>query len=127
MRMSDWSSDVCSSDLPPRSRFRATTPHRALPRLFGSRRWKEHPMTAAHPPRYFRTPDPARRVGLSPRTLEKHRCYGSGPAYRQLGGRVGCANDELDAWVDLWRRQSPPPPTLEIGRGSWRDVVCSCV
>ena len=63
-------------------------------------------MTAAHPPRYLRTPDAARRVGLSPRTLEKHRCYGTGPSYRKLGGRVVYAIDELDAWVELGRRSS---------------------
>jgi hypothetical protein len=31
-------------------------------------------------PRYLRTPDAAKVVGLSIRTLEKHRIYGTGPA-----------------------------------------------
>src|SRR3546814_13107131 len=124
MRMSDWSSDVCSSDLPPRSRFRATTPHRALPRLFGSRRWKEHPMTAAHPPRYLRTPDAARRVGLSPRTLEKHRCYGTGPAYRKPGARVVYAIDDLDAWVELGRRSPTSDPGVGPVNPARRGLAC---
>jgi hypothetical protein len=32
------------------------------------------------PPQYLRTPDAARFLGLSGRTLEKHRTYGTGPA-----------------------------------------------
>lgn len=39
-------------------------------------------------PHYLRTPDAATLLGLSPRTLEKHRCYGTGPIYRRLGGRI---------------------------------------
>ena len=31
------------------------------------------------PPRYLRTPEAARFLGLSGRTLEKHRTYGTGP------------------------------------------------
>jgi hypothetical protein len=27
-------------------------------------------------------------LGLSARTLEKHRTYGTGPKYRKIGGRV---------------------------------------
>lgn len=40
------------------------------------------------PPRYLRTPEDGRFLGLSGRTLEKHRSYGTGPFYRKLGGRV---------------------------------------
>ena len=52
-------------------------------------------------PRYLRTPDAAKLLGLSPRTLEKHRCYGTGPVFRRLGGRVVYALDDLEAWADL--------------------------
>jgi predicted DNA-binding transcriptional regulator AlpA len=38
------------------------------------------------PPRFLRTAEAARFLGLSPRTLEKHRTYGTGPQYRKLGG-----------------------------------------
>jgi len=37
--------------------------------------------------RYVRTPEAARFLGLSGRTLEKHRTYGTGPRYSKLGGR----------------------------------------
>src|SRR3546814_6827784 len=47
MRISDWSSDVCSSDL-----------------------------------------------------LEKHRTYGTGPAYRKVGGRVLYTLEDLRGWAD---------------------------
>lgn len=55
---------------------------------------------ASLPPRYLRTPEAARFLGLSGRTLEKHRTYGTGPAYRKLGGRVVYAVDDLQAWAD---------------------------
>ncbi|WP_439605149.1 helix-turn-helix transcriptional regulator, partial [Shinella sp.] len=47
------------------------------------------------PPRYLRTPEAARFLGLSGRTLEKHRTYGTGPVYRKLGGRIVYALDDL--------------------------------
>ena len=71
-------------------------------------------MTLTPSPRYLRTPDAALRVGLSARTLEKHRCYGTGPAYRKLGGRVLYAIDELDAWAEMGRRTS----TSDVGTGT---------
>ena len=55
---------------------------------------------AALPPRYLRTPEAARFLGLSGRTLEKHRTYGTGPVFRKLGGRVVYAIDELEAWAE---------------------------
>lgn len=55
---------------------------------------------AGLPPRFLRTPEAARFLGLSGRTLEKHRTYGTGPAYRKLGGRVVYAIDDLQAWAD---------------------------
>lgn len=39
-------------------------------------------------PRYLRTPDAALHLGLSPRTLEKHRCFGTGSS---PGIRRACA------------------------------------
>lgn len=54
---------------------------------------------AALPPRFLRTKEAAEFLGLSPRTLEKHRTYGTGPNYRKLGGRVVYAIDDLEAWA----------------------------
>lgn len=55
---------------------------------------------AGLPPRFLRTPEAADFLGLSSRTLEKHRTYGTGPSYRKLGGRVVYALDDLKAWAD---------------------------
>lgn len=51
------------------------------------------------PPRFLRTPEAALFLGLSGRTLEKHRTYGTGPAYRKLGGRVVYAIADLQSWA----------------------------
>ena len=45
--------------------------------------------------RYVRTHEAARILGISPRTLEKYRCHGSGPTFRKLGGRVVCEERDL--------------------------------
>ena len=65
------------------------------------------------PPRYLRTPEAARFLGLSGRTLEKHRTYGTGPTYRKLGGRIVYSLDDLQAWANLGTRHS----TADFGHG----------
>lgn len=62
-------------------------------------------------PRFVRTQQAAAYLGLSHRTLEKHRTYGTGPAYRKLGGRVLYAIDDLQAWADRGARVSTTDPT----------------
>ncbi|MBI1260642.1 MAG: helix-turn-helix domain-containing protein [Rhizobiales bacterium] len=88
------------------------------------------PNLAGLPPRYLRTPEAARFLGLSGRTLEKHRTYGTGPAYRKLGGRVVYAIEDLQAWADrgavtstsdprgsvLPAKRHEPAPTAHAGR-----------
>lgn len=59
------------------------------------------------PPRLLRTPDAARFLGISLRTLEKHRTYGTGPTYRKIGGRVVYAVEDLQAWSAEGARKSP--------------------
>lgn len=73
-----------------------------------------NPHYAPVAPRFFRTPDAAVHLGLSARTLEKHRCYGTGPVFRKLGGRIVYALADLDAWADLGTRRSTSDP----GRGT---------
>jgi predicted DNA-binding transcriptional regulator AlpA len=69
---------------------------------------------AGMPPRFLRTPEAARFLGLSDRTLEKHRTYGTGPAYRKLGGRVVYALDDLQAWADRGTKTSTSDPGVGI-------------
>jgi predicted DNA-binding transcriptional regulator AlpA len=65
---------------------------------------------AGMPARYLRTPEAARFVGLSIRTLEKHRTYGTGPRYSKLGGRVVYRLEDLQAWVELGAKVSTSDP-----------------
>lgn len=65
-----------------------------------------HPL----PPRFLRTKEAAEFLGLSPRTLEKHRTYGTGPLFRKLGGRVVYAIDELESWAEKGRVASTSDP-----------------
>jgi len=62
------------------------------------------------PQRYLRTPEAARFLGLSGRTLEKHRTYGTGPRYSKLGGRVVYRLEDLQAWADLGAKKSTSDP-----------------
>lgn len=56
--------------------------------------------------RLLNTKEAAELLGLSARTLEKHRTYGTGPVYRKLGGRVVYDIADLKAWADKGRRAS---------------------
>ena len=60
--------------------------------------------------RYLRTPDAAVHLGRSARTLEKHRCYGTGPPYRKLGGRIVYLITDLDVGAELGLRRSTCDP-----------------
>jgi len=68
------------------------------------------------PPRFLRTPEAARILGLSGRTLEKHRVFGTGPRYRKIGGRVVYALEDLKAWADQGLRTSTSDPGAGIVR-----------
>jgi hypothetical protein len=72
--------------------------------------WKMPDPNAGLPPRYLRTSEAARFLSLSGRTLEKHRTYGTGPAYRKLGGRVVYALEDLKAWADRGAKTSTSDP-----------------
>lgn len=64
------------------------------------------------PLRYLRTPEAARFLSLSPRTLEKHRVNGTGPRYRKLGGRVVYSIPDLQEWADRDIRISTSRPGI---------------
>lgn len=65
---------------------------------------------ASMPPRYLRTQEAARYLGVSPRTMEKHRIYGTGPIYRKIGGRVVYKVGDLERWADQGLRSSTSDP-----------------
>ena len=64
------------------------------------------------PQRHLRTPEAARFLGLSGRTLEKHRTYGTGPRYSKLGGRVVYRLEDLQAWVERGAKDSTSDPGI---------------
>lgn len=72
--------------------------------------------TGGLPPRFLRTPEAARFLGLSGRTLEKHRVYGTGPRYRKIGGRVVYAVEDLKGWADQGLRTSTSDPGADTVR-----------
>lgn len=59
-----------------------------------------------NPPRYLTTPEAAQLVCLSPRTLEKHRLFGTGPNYRKIGGRVIYASTDVLEWAESGAKAS---------------------
>jgi predicted DNA-binding transcriptional regulator AlpA len=70
--------------------------------------------TAALPPRLLRTPEAARFLGLSGRTLEKHRTYGTGPTYMKIGGRVVYAVGDLQTWAARGVKSSTADPGVDV-------------
>jgi predicted DNA-binding transcriptional regulator AlpA len=66
--------------------------------------------TTPTPARFLRTAEAGRFLGLSGRTLEKHRTYGTGPIYRKIGGRVVYAVSDLQRWADRGARTSTTDP-----------------
>lgn len=64
----------------------------------------------SEPQRHLRTIEAARFLGLSDRTLEKHRSYGTGPVYRKIGGRVVYTLGDLQAWSERAARRSTTDP-----------------
>jgi len=49
---------------------------------------------------YLSTREAAAHLNLSPRTLEKLRITGSGPAYRKFGRLVRYTEGDLHEWAD---------------------------
>lgn len=66
-----------------------------------------------NPTPLMRTARAADFLGLSPRTLEKHRTFGTGPAYRKIGGRVVYDLVDLRDWADRGVRRSTQDPADE--------------
>ena len=70
-------------------------------------------MTAEHSEELLTTPEAARLLTLSPRTLERHRLAGTGPRFVALGRAIRYRRRDVHAFVEEHLRQS----TSESGRG----------
>jgi hypothetical protein len=62
------------------------------------------------------TTEAAAHCRLSPRTLEKRRVVGGGPAFYKVGRRVLYSLRDLDEWIARGRRISTAGPG-DSGRG----------
>ena len=61
------------------------------------------------------TKSAAKKLGqLSPRTLERWRVDGEGPAFRKFGKKVFYADSDLQSWADAQRRT--PTPSARVSR-----------
>ena len=63
---------------------------------------------------FLRTEEAARFVGLSWRTLEKHRVYGTGPKFSKIGGRIVYAVSDLTEWVERGSKRSTSDPAAVL-------------
>ena len=55
---------------------------------------------------YMNTREVAALLGLSPRTLDRYRVSGDGPAFHKFGNRVRYLRTDVEAWASKRRRQS---------------------
>jgi predicted DNA-binding transcriptional regulator AlpA len=82
---------------------------------------------------FLRTQEAARFIGLSYRTLEKHRSRGTGPKFSKVGGRIIYAVSDLREWAELRARLSTSDPETvptkrlidEVNWGEPVAFVCS--
>jgi predicted DNA-binding transcriptional regulator AlpA len=61
----------------------------------------------------------ARFLGLSVRTLERHRVAGTGPRFARLGRLIRYRENDLKEWVDRNSRSS----TSEMSRHEYRTTA----
>lgn len=66
----------------------------------------QQPQASSAPPDYLTTKEAARRLHISPRTLERHRMLGTGCAFCKIGGRVLYRRVDIEAWVERCMRDS---------------------
>jgi hypothetical protein len=60
------------------------------------------------PVRHLNQIELAQRWHVSPRTLERWRCFGGGPRFMKLGGRVAYRLEDVEAFeVDQLREITP--------------------
>ena len=63
---------------------------------------------------YLSTRRAAAFLGLSPRTLDRYRVSGEGPAFHRFGNRILYRRDDLEAWAS--ERRVATTPVADAGR-----------
>ncbi|SFO25650.1 Helix-turn-helix domain-containing protein [Bradyrhizobium sp. Ghvi] len=77
---------------------------RGRPKGSTSKRRESAPEASTPAPSGYHKPEAAAaRIGLTPGTLAKWRCAGTGPAYIRIGGRILYKEADLDAFRDACR------------------------
>ncbi len=67
----------------------------------------------------LRTPEAARKLGVSQSLLEKLRVYGGGPRFVKLGTRaVGYRPEDLEQWLEQRVRRSTSEPSEAVERAA---------
>ena len=66
--------------------------------------------------RYLTCEEAARFLRLSPRTLEKQRSNGGGPAYRKFGRAVRYTVADLEHWAEARTFEMTSDPDYPIAR-----------
>jgi predicted DNA-binding transcriptional regulator AlpA len=60
------------------------------------------------------TPQAARFLNVSVRTIERHRVYGTGPKYSKLGRRIFYASSDLQEWAERGAKRSTSDPATVL-------------
>ncbi|MFD5294722.1 helix-turn-helix transcriptional regulator [Streptomyces mutabilis] len=68
------------------------------------------------PAGYLWTPDAARRIGLSVKTLWNYAHLGKGPQPKRIGRKLAYSIDELDAWLAAELDAEPDPARVQESR-----------
>ncbi|MFC7737519.1 helix-turn-helix transcriptional regulator [Roseomonas sp. GCM10028921] len=65
--------------------------------------------------RHLRQTELARRWGISPRTLERWRWIGEGPAFLKIGWRVAYRMEDVEAYEAEQRRNTKEQVERDLG------------
>ena len=71
---------------------------------------------SGQPTKYLGTREAAAFLGLSPRTLDRYRVTGEGPAFHKFGSRILYAKADLEAWAAARRMTSTSDDRGRCGR-----------
>jgi predicted DNA-binding transcriptional regulator AlpA len=80
----------------------------------GAKRSAIDPARTAVLPGMLGTPEVARFLKVSVRTLERHRVYGTGPKFSKVGRRVFYAIDDVRAWAERGAKRSTSDPATVL-------------
>jgi predicted DNA-binding transcriptional regulator AlpA len=80
----------------------------------GAKRSATDPVRTTILPAVLGTPEVARFLKVSVRTLERHRIYGTGPKYSKVGRRVFYAISDVSAWAERGAKRSTSDPATVL-------------